>query len=130
MAFATVSDVVEYIKEEGIRFLDVRFTDVPGTEHHFTIPAEEFDENAAEQGLAFDGSSVRGFTSIDESDMTLLPDPATATLDPFRIEKTLNMKFNVFSMRKGSNVAVAGSGSSDIGSLPHRKDVEHEVLRA
>ena len=44
MAFATVSDVVEYIKEEGIRFLDVRFTDVPGTEHHFTIPAEEFDE--------------------------------------------------------------------------------------
>ena len=95
MAFATVSDVVEYIKEEGIRFLDVRFTDVPGTEHHFTIPAEEFDEDAAEQGLAFDGSSVRGFTSIDESDMTLLPDPATATLDPFRIEKTLNMKFFV-----------------------------------
>ena len=95
MAFATISDVVEYIKEEGIRFLDVRFTDVPGTEHHFTIPAEEFDEDAAEQGLAFDGSSVRGFTSIDESDMTLLPDPATATLDPFRIEKTLNMKFFV-----------------------------------
>ena len=49
MAFAAVSDVVEYIKEEGIRFLDVRFTDVPGTEHHFTIPAEEFDEGAAEQ---------------------------------------------------------------------------------
>ena len=66
MAFETVQDVVKYIKEESIRFVDVRFTDVPGTEHHFTIPAEAFDEDAAENGLAFDGSSIRGFTYIDE----------------------------------------------------------------
>ena len=95
MAFQTIQDVVKFIKDEDVRFVDVRFTDVPGTENHFTIPATEFTEDAAEAGLAFDGSSIRGFTSIDESDMALLPDPATAQLDPFRIEKTLNIKFFV-----------------------------------
>lgn len=95
MAFETIQDVVKYIKDEDVRFVDIRFTDVPGIEHHFTIPASEFTEDAAEEGLAFDGSSIRGFTTIDESDMTLLPDPATAMLDPFRIEKTLNLKFFV-----------------------------------
>ena len=95
MAFETIQDVVEFIKDEDVRFVDIRFTDVPGTEHHFSIPASEFTEEAAEEGLAFDGSSIRGFTTIDESDMNLLPDPTTAMLDPFRIEKTLNIKFFV-----------------------------------
>jgi len=95
VAFNTIEDVVKYIKDENVEFVDVRFTDVPGTEHHFTIPASMFDEEAAEEGLAFDGSSVRGFTTIDESDMNLLPDPATAKIDPFREAKTLNIKFFV-----------------------------------
>ena len=77
MAFNTTEDVIKYIKDEGIEFLDVRFTDVP------------------EEGLAFDGSSIVGFTSIDESDMNLLPDVTTAMVDPFRKAKTLNMKFFV-----------------------------------
>ncbi|MDO4929438.1 MAG: type I glutamate--ammonia ligase [Corynebacterium sp.] len=95
MAFETAQDVIKFIKDEGVEFVDVRFTDVPGVEQHFTIPAAAFDEDAIEEGLAFDGSSVRGFTTIDESDMTLLPDLATAQLDPFRKAKTLNVKFFV-----------------------------------
>ncbi|KKO82858.1 glutamine synthetase, partial [Corynebacterium xerosis] len=93
MSFTSPAEVVKYIEEEGIEFVDVRFTDVPGTEQHFTIPASAFDEDAAAEGLAFDGSSIRGFTTIDESDMTLLPDLGTAKIDPFRKAKTLNIKF-------------------------------------
>ena len=95
MPFSTPEEVVAFIKEEDVQFVDVRFTDVPGIEQHFTIPASAFDEDAMTEGLAFDGSSVRGFTSIDESDMALLPDVTTARIDPFRKAKTLNVKFFV-----------------------------------
>lgn len=95
MAFNTPEDVVKFIKDESIEFVDVRFTDVPGIEQHFTVPASAFDEDAIEEGLAFDGSSVRGFTTIEESDMNLLPDLSTARIDPFRKAKTLNIKFFV-----------------------------------
>ncbi|MEY8566661.1 type I glutamate--ammonia ligase [Corynebacteriaceae bacterium 7-707] len=95
MAFKTAEEVTKYIADNDIEFVDVRFTDVPGVEQHFTIPAAAFDEDAIETGLAFDGSSVRGFTTIDESDMNLLPDLATAKVDPFRKTKTLNVKFFV-----------------------------------
>ncbi|MBC2681192.1 type I glutamate--ammonia ligase [Corynebacterium anserum] len=95
MSFKTAEEVVKYIKDNDIEFVDIRFTDVPGQEQHFTISAEAFDEDAIEEGLAFDGSSVRGFTSIEESDMNLLPDLQTARIDPFRKAKTLNMKFFV-----------------------------------
>ena len=95
MAFETTEDVTKFIADENIEFVDIRFTDVPGIEQHFTIPASLFDEDAVEEGLAFDGSSIRGFTTIDESDMNLLPDLATAVVDPFRKAKTLNMKFFV-----------------------------------
>ena len=95
MAFKTAEEVTKFIKDEDVEFVDVRFTDVPGVEQHFTIPAAAFDEDAVTDGLAFDGSSVRGFTTIDESDMNLLPDLATAKVDPFRKTKTLNIKFFV-----------------------------------
>ncbi|GAB3589897.1 Glutamine synthetase 1 [Corynebacterium faecale] len=95
MAFNTPEEVTKFIKDENVEFVDVRFTDLPGTEQHFSIPASAFDEDAMEEGLAFDGSSIRGFTTIDESDMNLLPDLATAKIDPFRKAKTLNIKFFV-----------------------------------
>nr|WP_242516454.1 type I glutamate--ammonia ligase [Corynebacterium mendelii] len=91
----STEDVIKFIKDNEVEFVDIRFTDVPGIEQHFTIPASMFDEDAVEEGLAFDGSSIRGFTTIDESDMNLLPDLATACIDPFRKAKTLNMKFFV-----------------------------------
>ena len=95
MAFNSAEEVLQYIKDQDVEFIDIRFTDVPGTEQHFTIPAHILDEDAIAEGLAFDGSSIRGFTSIDESDMNLVPDLATAQLDPFRAAKTLNVKFFV-----------------------------------
>ncbi|MDY6049108.1 MAG: type I glutamate--ammonia ligase [Corynebacterium sp.] len=95
MAFNNIDDYKKFVADEGVEFLDIQFTDVPGIEQHFTIPADEFDEKVFEEGLAFDGSSVRGFTTIDESDMKLLPDLSTAYVDPFRAAKTINMKFFV-----------------------------------
>ncbi|MDO4685646.1 MAG: type I glutamate--ammonia ligase [Corynebacterium sp.] len=95
MAFNTIEDVIQYIRDEDVKFVDMRFTDVPGTEQRITIPANTFTQEAAEEGFAFDGSSIRGFTTIDESDMNLLPDVSTAIVDPFRKAKTINMKFFV-----------------------------------
>jgi glutamine synthetase len=78
-----------------MKFVDVRFCDLPGIMQHFTVPVQSFDEDAINDGLAFDGSSVRGFQQIHESDMLLLPDFATARVDPFKKEKTLNINFFV-----------------------------------
>ena len=91
MGFSTPDEVIKYIKDEGVEYVDIRFTDLPGNEQHFTIAAAAFDEDVFEDGLAFDGSSIRGFQSIHESDMMLLPDVATARLDQFRAAKTLNI---------------------------------------
>ncbi len=93
--YTTNEELLEGIKAEGVEYVDIRFCDLPGTMQHFSIPASAFDESVFEEGLAFDGSSVRGFQSIDESDMILLPDPATARIDPFRKAKTMNVSFFV-----------------------------------
>jgi len=93
--FKNPDEVLRFIADEDVKFIDVRFCDLPGVMQHFTVPAAAFDQDAFTEGLAFDGSSVRGFQSIHESDMLLLPDPYTARLDPFRIEKTLILNFFV-----------------------------------
>ena len=95
MTDKTPDDVFKLAKDEDVEFVDVRFCDLPGIMQHFTIPISFFDESVFEDGLAFDGSSIRGFQSIHESDMLLLPDPATAKIDQFREAKTLNMNFFV-----------------------------------
>ena len=75
MAEKTADDIMKQIKDEDVEYVDIRFCDLPGVVQHFSIPASAFDESVFEDGLAFDGSSVRGFQSIHESDMMLLPDP-------------------------------------------------------
>ena len=76
----TGADVIKAIKANGVNIVDVRFTDLFGQWHHFSIPSESFDaDEAFEEGLGFDGSSIRGFQSIDESDMILKGDPTTPT---------------------------------------------------
>ena len=95
MAEKTADDIIKQIKDEDVQYVDIRFCDLPGVVQHFSIPASVFDESVFEDGLAFDGSSVRGFQSIHESDMMLLPDPETARIDPFRAAKTLNLNFFV-----------------------------------
>ena len=88
-------DIVKLVADESVEYVDVRFCDLPGMMQHFTIPASALDESVFTDGLAFDGSSIRGFQSIHESDMILLPDTETAWIDPFRAAKTLNINFFV-----------------------------------
>ena len=80
MTFSTADEVIKYIADSEVEYVDIRFSDLPGVQQHFSIPAKAFTADLAEEGLAFDGSSVRGFQSIDESDMLLLPDFSTAPL--------------------------------------------------
>ena len=91
--FSSSDEVLSYIKKEGVEMVDVRFCDLPGVMQHFTIPASTFGEDTFSEGLGFDGSSIRGFQAINESDMLLLPDANSAFLDPFRRHKTLNVNF-------------------------------------
>jgi glutamine synthetase len=93
--FKNSSEIFDYIKKNDVKLVDVRFIDLPGIQHHFNVPVESFDESVFKDGLMFDGSSIRGFQSIHESDMKLLPVPSSAYLDPFRKEKTLIILFSV-----------------------------------
>jgi len=93
--FSSAEELLAYVKDEGIEIIDVRFSDLPGIMQHFTVPVSSFGPEVFEEGLMFDGSSVRGFQQIHESDMKLLPDPTTAFLDTFRGTKTLAINFFV-----------------------------------
>jgi glutamine synthetase len=86
---ASPSDVLQRIADGGYEFVDLRFCDLPGQVQHFTIPAAVLDEDGFDEGYGFDGSSIRGFQEIQESDMILVPDPDTAVDDRFRDHKTL-----------------------------------------
>jgi glutamine synthetase len=85
----TPKDVIDLAKEKEAKVVDIRFTDLIGQQQHFSIPAEHLDEDKFADGLAFDGSSIRGFKAINESDMLLIPDPETAFIDPFYDVTTL-----------------------------------------
>ena len=93
--FQSADDLLAYVKDEGVETIDIRFCDLPGVMQHFTVPAGSFGPEVFEDGLAFDGSSIRGFQKIHESDMALLPDPTSAFIDPFRRSKTLAVSFFV-----------------------------------
>src|SRR5437870_3089529 len=75
-------EVLDRAKAEGVEVVDVRFVDLPGTWQNFSLPLGELEVDSFKDGLGFDGSSIRGFQAINESDMLLMPDPETATLDP------------------------------------------------
>ena len=91
----TPSDVMNLIKEQEIKFIDFRFTDTKGKEQHVSIPAHSVNEKLFEKGKMFDGSSISGWKGINESDMILMPDPASAVVDVFTEEATLNLRCNV-----------------------------------
>lgn len=93
--FTSPDEVLKFIKDEGVEFVDVRFCDLPGVMQHFNVPAATFDADAFEDGQMFDGSSIRGFQAIHESDMKLVPDAKSAYVDPFRKHKTLVMNFSI-----------------------------------
>jgi glutamine synthetase len=93
--FRTSDEVLAYIKDNDVQFIDVRFCDLPGVMQHFNVPAASVGEDFFVEGQMFDGSSIRGFQAINESDMKLIPDVTTAYVDPFRTEKTLNINFEI-----------------------------------
>ncbi|MCC9076046.1 type I glutamate--ammonia ligase [Litorilinea aerophila] len=93
----TPQDVMAAISEHGIEMVDIKFTDLFGQWQHFSIPVEHFDaESAFEEGLGFDGSSIRGFKTIESSDMNLLADPTTALIDTMCAVPTLSLVCNVY----------------------------------
>jgi glutamine synthetase len=92
---ATPATVLELARQTGVQVVDVRFIDLPGTWQHFTVPLGEFEESTFSEGMGFDGSSIRGFQAINESDMLLIPDPETATIDPVLGVPTMFLICNV-----------------------------------
>ncbi|OAG27079.1 type I glutamate--ammonia ligase [Thermodesulfatator autotrophicus] len=92
----TPKEVLEFAKKNGAKMVDLRFTDFPGIWQNFTVPIEELTEESFEAGYGFDGSSIRGWQEIHESDMIIIPDPNTAVMDPFYEVPTLVLLCNVF----------------------------------
>lgn len=89
------SEVLEFAKKNKAVMVDLKFMDFPGTWQHFSVPLSELDEESFEAGFGFDGSSIRGWQPIHASDMLVIPDPATAVMDPFMKEPTLSLICNI-----------------------------------
>src|SRR5215469_3484613 len=88
---ATPKSVIELAKKSGAKMVDVKFVDTFGTWQHFTVPINELKEDVFSEGFGFDGSSIRGWKSIEASDMLAMPDPETAFMDPFMAAPTLSL---------------------------------------
>ncbi|MFN0089310.1 MAG: type I glutamate--ammonia ligase [Acidimicrobiales bacterium] len=87
----TPSEIIAFARDSGVEYVDLRFCDLPGLMQHFTAPLHQLTEDVFEEGFGFDGSSIRGFQEIQESDMILIPDANTGVIDPFTARKTLNL---------------------------------------
>ncbi|HWC38158.1 MAG TPA: glutamine synthetase beta-grasp domain-containing protein, partial [Acidimicrobiales bacterium] len=87
----TPAEVLRLAQDEQVEIVDFRFCDLPGLTQHFSVPVTQLTDEGFEEGYGFDGSSIRGFQEIQESDMILLPDANTAVIDPFRQHRTLNI---------------------------------------
>ncbi len=93
---SAVSDAIRFAKDNDAKMVDLKFLDFPGTWQHLTIPAHRLDEDLFEDGLGFDGSSIRGWQKINESDMSVIPDPSSAIMDPFSDVPTVSFVCNIF----------------------------------
>jgi glutamine synthetase len=112
---ATSDDVLESIKDEDVQMIDLRFTDLPGVWQHFSVPPSAVDAAAMDEGIGFDGSSIRGFQEIQESDMLVVPDATTAFLDPFTPAKTMVLVCNI---------------RDPLSGLPYSRDARHIAQKA
>src|SRR5438876_3550065 len=91
----TPEEVLQFAKEQGAKMVEFKFVDLPGTWQHFSVPLRELEEDTFVEGKPFDGSSVRGFQTIDTSDMLIIPDPDTSIMDPFTAVPTLSLICNI-----------------------------------
>ena len=95
VASSTLAETIRKAKAAGALMVDVRFTDLPGSTQHFSVPIDEFTADLETEGLGFDGSSIRGWQAINETDMLVMPVPDTAFIDPFTTMPTLVMICNI-----------------------------------
>ncbi len=91
----TPKEVLKFTKDHGARMVDLKFMDYPGMWQHFTVPIAQLEESSFEEGFGFDGSSIRGWQAIHASDMLVIPDAATAVMDPFTQAPTLSLICNI-----------------------------------
>ncbi len=110
------ANVMQMIKDNEVKFVDLRFTDTRGKEQHVTVPISHFNLEKFTEGHAFDGSSIAGWKGIEASDMLLMPDPSTANLDPFMDEATLLLTCDVIEPSDGKGY------DRDPRSLAHRAE--------
>jgi len=132
----TPQAVLAMCRERDIKAVDMRFMDFPGIWQHFTIPVSKLEEETFEEGLGFDGSSIRGWQAINESDMLLLPQADTAFVDPFTVIPTLCIICNVQDpitredyTRDPRNVATTQISLSDRATVRHDADDPEEPFR-
>lgn len=97
----TPQDILNWIQNDDIEIIDLKFIDMPGTWQHLTLYQDQISESSFTEGVAFDGSSIRGWKAINESDMAMVPDPSTAWIDPFMKEPTLSMICSIQEPRTG-----------------------------
>ncbi|MGI0489427.1 type I glutamate--ammonia ligase [Pantanalinema rosaneae CENA516] len=97
----TPQEILEWIKRDNIQMIDLKFIDTPGIWQHLTLFHDQIDESSFTDGVPFDGSSIRGWKSINESDMAMVPDPNTAWIDPFMAEPTLSLICSIQEPRTG-----------------------------
>ena len=126
------SKTLKMIKEHDVKWVDLRFTDPKGKEQHTTVPAVRVDEDSFQDGFMFDGSSIAGWKSINESDMILMPDDDTCVLDPFRDETTLILRCDIIEPAtmqpyERDPRSIAKKSRSLPGVERHRR---HRLLRA
>lgn len=103
-AGSPIDNVFKLIKDHSVKMVDFKFIDLPGTWQHVTIPIHRLDESSFENGFGFDGSSIRGFKAINESDMLIIPDPRTAFIDPFVSVSTISFICDIYDPDRKSVV--------------------------
>ncbi len=101
----TPQEVLSLIQEQGIKMIDLKFVDMPGTWQHLTVYHDQIDESSFTDGVPFDGSSIRGWKAINESDMMMVLDPTTAWIDPFMAEPTMSIICSIQEPRTGEPYA-------------------------
>ena len=97
----TAQEVLKMIQDQNIQVIDLKFIDTPGIWQHLTVYQNQIEESSFTDGVAFDGSSIRGWKAINESDMAMVPDPKTAWIDPFMAEPTLSLICSIIEPRTG-----------------------------
>jgi glutamine synthetase len=110
------AEILKMIEDNGVKFIDFRFTDTHGKEQHVSVPAHTMDESVFEEGKMFDGSSIAGWKGINESDMILMPDPSTAVMDPFFDDPTLIIRCDILEPATGEGY------ERDPRSIAHRAE--------